>query len=103
MIKIFNQLNCDLAFIQEHTVPYADKSKGLDFQNRFETILTSAGYTHISTSIGRKKYSNQIHQIIVAAPCAPHFAWNTNEYADSYVIMENKQIKKFTNPQIIQL
>ncbi len=103
MIDICSRLCCDLTFIQEYEIPYTDKSGGLEFQNRFESILVTVGYSYLSTSIGRKKYAKSAHQIIVAAPCAPHFAWNANEYVDSFVIMENQQIKKFSNSQIIQL
>jgi len=97
------QLQCNLSFIEEYNEEYKDKSKGLDFQNRFELLLVNIGYTLKDIEVGRKIYNNDKIMITIAAPCAPHFAWNTNEYADSFVILENQQIKKFSSPEIIKL
>lgn len=103
MIEYCKKMNLNLSFIEEHTENYCDISKGLDFQNKFEILLTKLNYKMVSIAIGRKIYRNCQNSIIIAAPCAPHFAWNSNEYADSYVLMENGQVKKFSSPEIIQI
>jgi molybdenum cofactor biosynthesis enzyme MoaA len=104
MINKCNGISCDLAFIEEHTeYSNTEESKGLIFQNRFEIILLNNDYKLSTIEVGRKKYFNNNHSVIVAAPCAPHFAWNTIKGTDSFVVLENQQIKKFSNPQFIQL
>jgi GTP 3',8-cyclase len=103
MIDDCSKLQCNLSFIEEYIDEHNDKSKGLNFQNRFELLLVNVGYNLKKIDVGRKIYSDDKITITIAAPCAPHFAWNTNEYADSFVILENQQIKKFSSPDIIKL
>lgn len=103
MIEFAQMTKCNLAFIEEYSETYCDKSKGIIFQNRFEVMLLEMGYELISVKAGRKNYKKHTNFITIAAPCAPHFAWNSNEFADSFVVMEDQKIKKFSNAKIIEL